>query len=117
MFYRRQQRPKRARQAVSFAARIRRQRRLSIELLEDRQLLAATVGLNFTGSTFGVDSNFLPPDTDGAVGFDHYVELINGRFSVYNKLNGTRIQTSTLNEFWTNAGIATTSSFDPRIVF
>jgi hypothetical protein len=88
-----------------------------MEHLEDRRLLTATIGANFIGSTNGVDSGFNPPDTDGVVGLNHFVELINGRFSVYNKSDGVRVQTSTLDAFWTAAGATTTTSFDPRVVF
>ena len=77
-----------------------------------------TIGQNFTGSTFLVDSNFRTPDTMGAAGVDHFVELINGRYSVYRKSDGARVQTSTLNQFWTNAGqSATGNSFDPRVMY
>ncbi len=90
------------------------------EQLETRQLLAATLGVNFTASTFGIDSNSIPPDTDGAVGVNHYVELINGRYSVYDKITSARIETKSLDQFWLNAGVAPaliTDVFDPRIVF
>ena len=76
------------------------------------------VGRNFAASTYLLDSLQIPPDTMGAAGVDHYVELINGRFSVYRKSDGARLQTSTLNQFWTNAGAAPTgTSFDPRVVY
>ena len=80
---------------------------------------ALRIDLSFTGSTFLTDSDFIPPDTMGAVGPDHFVELINGRYSVYRKLDGTRVQTSTLNDFWRNAGAppAGAFAFDPRVVY
>ena len=84
------------------------------------QPYSVTIGQNFTGSTFGIDSNFRTPDTMGAVGIDHFVELINGRFSVYRKSDGVRVQTSTLNQFWNNAGQTPTGingAFDPRVVY
>jgi hypothetical protein len=75
-----------------------------------------TIGQNFTGSTFSA-SGFIPPDTMGAVGPDHIVELINGRYAVYDK-NGVSQQSSSLNDFWTNAGVTYAGSFtfDPRVV-
>lgn len=77
-----------------------------------------SIGLNFTSSTFGVDSGFRPPDTMGGVGSDHIVELINGRYSVYEKATGTRVQTSSLNQFWTDAGVNFSSfTFDPRLLY
>jgi hypothetical protein len=75
-------------------------------------------GLDFTGSTLYTNSNSIPPDTMGAVGPNHIVELINGRYSVYNKTTGANVQTSTLDQFWTNAGASWTSrTYDPRVVY
>jgi hypothetical protein len=83
-----------------------------------------TIIQNFQGSTFD-QSRFLPPDTMGAVGTNHYVELINGRYAVYNKTGngigtvGTTLFASNLDAFWTNAGVTgfTSTTFDPRVVF
>src|SRR5262245_57296192 len=75
-----------------------------------------TIGLNFTSST-SADVDIIPPDTMGAVGPDHIVELINGRYSVYRKRDGVRVQTSTLSEFWSNAGVFFFRVFDPRILY
>jgi hypothetical protein len=84
------------------------------------------IGQSFIASRYSVNTSFLPPDTMGAVGPDHFVELINGRYSVYSKTgtnnaNGTRtaVQTSTLNQFWTNAGVTPSGSFafDPRVLY
>jgi len=53
----------------------------------------------------------------GAVGPDSVVELINGRFGVYDKTGNLKTATS-LDQFWMNAGVTPTSnSFDPRIVY
>ncbi len=77
-----------------------------------------TLGQNFTGSTYLVDSFLIVPDSMGAVGPNHFVELINGRYSVYRKSDGRRVQTSNLDQFWRNSGVVSVSSaFDPRIVY
>jgi hypothetical protein len=82
-------------------------------------VLAGTVsiGANFTGSTSG-SSGFFPPDTMGAVGPNHVVELINGRYAVYSK-SGTLATSSSLDSFWSNAGVTPAGgfTFDPRIVY
>ncbi len=78
------------------------------------------IGQNFTGSTFGIDTSLTPPDCNGAAGPLHYVELINGRFSVYDKTNGSRILTTNGASFWANSGITLNAGIlvsDPRIVF
>ena len=83
---------------------------------------AQQTGTNFTGSTIN-QSGFIPPDTMGAVGPDHVVELINGAYAVYNKTDGSMITRVSLDTFWTNAGVPLDGSanpnfrFDPRIVY
>ena len=78
------------------------------------------IGQNFKGSTFGVDSHLTPADANGAVGPRHFVELINGRFSVYDKTNGSRVQTQTDLAFWRQAGVSFPTGWqttDPRVVY
>jgi len=84
-----------------------------------------TIGLNLeTSRLFNTTANggsgFIPPDTMGAVGPSHIVEMINGNFEVFDKVTGTSLETRSLDSFWTNkAGltIANVFTFDPRIVF
>lgn len=78
------------------------------------------IGRNFTGSTLGVNVNAIPPDTDGAVGPNHFVEFINGRFAAYSKASGTVLQSMTDLNFWKQAGITFPVNWDvtdPRIVY
>jgi hypothetical protein len=79
---------------------------------------ALNIDLSFTGSSL-LTSGFIPPDTMGAAGPDQFVELLNGRYSVYRNTDGVRVQTSTLNDFWRNAGVVPTGSFafDPRVIY
>ncbi len=82
--------------------------------------LALQVGQNFTGSTFGRDSSASPADANGAIGPQHFVEFVNGRFSVYDKASGTRVQTMTDLEFWSAAGLSVPSTqavSDPRLAY
>ncbi len=64
---------------------------------------------------------YYPPDTNGAVGSGYAVELLNGYYGVYSATGGnagTRLTTSTLNNFWTSAGVTPNgSAYDPRLVF
>jgi hypothetical protein len=80
----------------------------------DARAISLEVGLAYTGRI--LDS--VPPDTQGAVGTDHVVELENGGFSVYDKSDGTEIaRTATLDEFWSAAGVDPIGwSFDPRVL-
>ncbi len=73
-------------------------------------------GLNFKGSD-RTQSFFIPPDTHGAVGPSHIVELINGSYAVFNKSDGVELDRSSLNQFWTDSGVAPNGAFDPRVVY
>jgi hypothetical protein len=78
-----------------------------------------TTGLNFTGSTAN-NSFFIPPDTQGAVGPDHIVEMLNGVYAVYDKTNGNLITRTTLEQFFIDAGLPAAGGgnrFDPRLVY
>ncbi|TFH27843.1 MAG: hypothetical protein E4H00_09190, partial [Myxococcales bacterium] len=83
------------------------------------------VGTSFIGialqdqfSAFGGGS--IPPDTMGAVGPDHFVEVINSSVAVYNRI-GTRLSHVSLDSFFTASIGGTTyprnGSFDPRVLF
>ncbi len=65
------------------------------------------IGRNFQASQLFTDSNFNPPDTMGAVGPDHIVEMINGNFQIWRKSDGVSVDTRSLDSFWVNiAGVA-----------
>jgi hypothetical protein len=79
-----------------------------------------SIGLNFGGSTFGVDTAATPADANGAIGPRHYVEFINGSFAVYNKTNGAQVKRIADTKFWSNAGVTLATSdavTDPRVMF
>ena len=77
-----------------------------------------SIGLNFSGSNLS-ESGFRPPDTMGTVGMGHVVEMINGRYRVYDKTNGALLENRSLNSFWSNANAphAGNFSFDPRVQY
>lgn len=79
---------------------------------------AATIGLNFTGTSLN-ESGFRPPDTMGTVGVDHIVEMINGRYTVFSKTTGAELEARSLNSFWTTYGQGYDGSFafDPRVQY
>src|SRR5262249_3188876 len=93
---------------------------LSCGLIAAPAQVVVAIGQNFTASTYRVDAAFLPPDSDGAAGPQHFVELINGRFSVFNKSDASKVQTMTDIAFWTQGGITFPSGWDvtdPRIIY
>src|SRR5262249_53594897 len=76
------------------------------------------VGQNFAASQYDPSNPRLVPDTNGAVGADYFVELLRPSFSVYRKSDGVRVQTSTINNFWANAGVTVDDrAFDPRVLY
>jgi len=74
-----------------------------------------TAGANFSGCNIHT-CPAIPPDTNGAIGPDQFVELLNGGYSVYNK-SGMLIQRSSLSDFWSSAGVTPLGPFDPRVLY
>jgi hypothetical protein len=81
-----------------------------------RALAQGTVGRNFTGSNINI-TGAIPPDSMGAVGPEHYVEFVNGRFAVYRKGTGALLLGQTDAAFWNNAGVANSELSDPRVIY
>ncbi|MEI6076035.1 MAG: hypothetical protein WCS94_10700 [Verrucomicrobiota bacterium] len=82
--------------------------------------LNVQLGQNFTAATMFIDSAKVPPDTDGAVGPEHFVEFINGRFSVFAKDSGAKVLSMTDLDFWAGAGVKLGSNLDvsdTRVIF
>lgn len=79
-----------------------------------------SVGQSFTASTYNLNVVALPPDSNGAVGSEYFVEFINGSFAVYNKTNGQNVKRVTDLHFWSNAGVVISPddvTTDPRIIY
>ena len=72
-----------------------------------------------SGANFHTDPSIVvsPPDSDGAVGPNSFVELLNNLYQVYDK-SGTLIQTLRLPDFWTAAGVTLAGlPYDPRVLY
>src|SRR5262245_1153200 len=83
----------------------------------------ATILRNFAGSS-STDcpkgGTCLKPDASGAVGPTYFVELVNSRYAVYRKRDGTLVESSTPDEFWSRAGIVFAkdeSTLNPRLAY
>lgn len=69
-----------------------------------------TAGLAFDGQSAQDTRNifgfaFVPPDTNGAPGFNQYVQIVNVTISVYNKRTGAQIMTpAAIHTLWTGFG-------------
>ncbi len=85
---------------------------------DDYRITILGAPTTFTSSTYLVDSTFVPPDAIGAVGLDHIVETINGNFQIFDKTTGISLQSTTLDQFWIDAGVTLQSgTVDPRIIY
>lgn len=86
-------------------------------------VLGRTANTSMIGRTFEATSTFEsgsnPPDTMGAVGPDHIVVMINGRFEVYLR-DGTQVESRSLSSFLSQAGLSAADRdrpFDPRVLY
>lgn len=68
----------------------------------------------YDGATLG--RNFIPPDTNGAVGRTQYMEVSNGAYAVFNKATGVRTDLKSDLAFWSLAG-QTGAKGDSRVMY
>ena len=77
------------------------------------------VGWGFTGpqGTFAVSS--APPDTNGAVGPNHYVQTVNASFAVFNKTGTVLFGPVAINTVWSGfgGGCQTNNDGDPSVIY
>lgn len=61
--------------------------------------------VNFTGIPYpGVACNCAPPDTDGDVGPNHYVQIVNSAFQVWNKAGASLYGPAAIRTIWAGFG-------------
>jgi len=68
----------------------------------------------YDGAAFG--RNFVPPDTNGAVGLTQYMEVSNGAYAVFDKYTGARLNIVSDVAFWAGAG-QTGANGDSRVMY
>ncbi len=87
---------------VSLAARVAA--RLGVQRAPTGTPAPATI-VSFDGAA-GIDSgDFIPPDTNGDASPAHFIQWVNIRWSIYNKITGARIAGPTDgNAFWSGFG-------------
>jgi len=78
-------------------------------------------GLSYADLCGGVQCGAgFPPDTNGDVGPNHYIEAVNDAFAIYNK-TGTLLASFTENSLWSGAGTGTpcdaNNEGDPVVVY
>ena len=90
---------------------------LALLLAAPGAALEVEIGLNFKAGDLN-ESGFIPPDSQLAVGEEHLVELLNGRYAVYRKSDGALLEANSLDGFWVDAGVFPDGfSFDPRVLY
>ena len=78
-------------------------------------------GLSFSSTVTGGRAGAgLPPDINGEVGLNHYVQGVNDSWAIYNK-TGTLLASFTENSLWANAGFGTpcngNNQGDPVVIY
>jgi Dockerin type I domain len=90
---------------------------LRLETFEDRTVPAVAIGANFPAVGTGA---FPPFGNSGAIGPDHFVEVLTGGFVVFDR-DGNLLQLDDDNVFWINAGIPAADVargvFEPHVVY
>ena len=75
---------------------------------------------NFPGMSYSNGGSGWPPDTNGDVGPNHYVQTVNTSIAVFDKTTGVKLDQKTLNGFFTNTGSPICDSYnygDPVVVY
>jgi hypothetical protein len=80
-----------------------------------------SVGASFEGMNISnACGNCLPPDTVGAVGPNHYVQMVNSNIAVYSKSGATLMSPKAINELWSvtpNSECFTHNNGDPIVLY
>ena len=82
--------------------------------------VSVSIGQNFTGSTYNLNVQSVPPDSNGEIGPRHFMEFINGTVAIYDKTNGVTVQRKTNLKFWSDSGLIISPDSgvsDPRVIF
>jgi hypothetical protein len=77
------------------------------------------VGVSFEGMNISQGcGGCLPPDTDGAVGPNHYVQMVNTELAVFNKTTGAMISGPTpIKGLWTSGECSVRDDGDPIVIY
>ena len=79
-------------------------------------VIASFEGLNITSAC----GSCLPPDTVGAVGPNHYVQMVNSNFAIYSKTGTELSPPKPINALWSaipNSTCATHNNGDPIVIY
>jgi fibronectin type 3 domain-containing protein len=90
-----------------------RRARLSVEQLEDRTLLTASISLNFPGMNINDTSGGTPPDTIAAAGPTAVVEAVNTAVAFYDKTGNLLAPVQQMGTFFNTSN----TQSDPRVYY
>lgn len=82
-----------------------------------------TVGMTIQGitrdeQTAEVGISSIPPDTMGAIGPNHFVEILNATVAVFSRTTGAQLNHVSLDSFFAaGGGFPRNGAFDPRVLF
>src|SRR5205823_8279094 len=80
-----------------------------------------SVGASFEGMNISsACGNCLPPDTNGAIGPNHYVQMVNSNIAVYDKTGATLMTPRPINGLWSvtpNSECFTHNNGDPIVLY
>ena len=62
------------------------------------------IGQGFTGPSGTFTVNSAPPDTNGAVGPNHYIQIVNTDFAIFNKNGTVQFGPVPINTLWSGFG-------------
>ncbi|HLP58341.1 MAG TPA: hypothetical protein VK186_05900 [Candidatus Deferrimicrobium sp.] len=90
--------------------------------LNPRTVKDVTAVTGFAAMTLTANGAGWPPDTNGDIGPNHYVQTVNTSIGIYNKTTGAKISTTTFNNFFGGAGITGTpcdanNNGDPIVLY
>ncbi len=88
--------------------------------LVDRMLTLTTPILTFAGMNQSSNGAGWPPDTNGDVGINHYVQTVNTSIGIYNKTTGALISATTFDAFFPSSVGNPCDSYnngDPIVLF
>ncbi|MCI0397290.1 MAG: carboxypeptidase regulatory-like domain-containing protein [Chloroflexi bacterium] len=76
--------------------------------------------IDFAGLNFAANGSGWPPDTNGDVGPNHYVQTVNTSVGIYNKSTGAQLVAMTFDAFFTGPGgtpCDTSNDGDPVVLY
>ncbi len=73
-----------------------------------------TINTSFIGLGIGDGAGWIPPDTNGAVGPNHFVEAVNSDVAFYTR-TGTKLSQVAVESLYANT--PSNGAFDPRIIY